>query len=107
MLLDSGLSSILEGFAIWVVAQPIILLVALFAMPAGALLRMVLGLAFERPRAVALISGAFIGLCGSVFVLFSTEDGWSAWLQVISVGLLAGIFGGWTWWRIEKPFLDR
>ena len=107
MLLDSGPLAILEGVAIWVIAQPIILLIALISMPVGALLRMVLGLTFEQPRSVALISGALTGLVGSVFIVFSTDDGWSVWPPVVSVGLVAGIVGGWTWWRVEKQFLER
>ena len=107
MLLDSGPLAILEGVAIWVIAQPIILLIALISMPVGALLRMVLGLTFEQPRSVALISGALTGLVGSVFIVFSTDDGWSVWPPVVSVGLVAGIVGGWIWWRVEKQFLER
>lgn len=107
MLLDSGPLVILEGVSIWVIAQPIILLIALISMPVGALLRMVLGLTFEQPRSVALISGALTGLVGSVFIAFSTDDGWSVWPPVVSVGFVAGIVGGWTWWRVEKQFLER
>jgi hypothetical protein len=106
-LLDSGPFVILEGVAIWVIGQPIILLTALISMPVCVLLRMVLGLTFEQPRSVALISGALTGLVGSVFIVFSTDDGWSVWPPVVSVGLVAGIVGGWTWWRVEKQFLER
>lgn len=107
MLLDSGPLAILEGIAVWAFAQPVILLIALFSMPIGALLRMILGLTFEQPRPVALLSGAFIGVGGALLIAFSIKDGWSALPPILFIGLVAGIVGGWTWWRVEKSFLDR
>lgn len=107
MVLDSGPLAGLEGIAVWAIAQPIILLIALVSMPVGALLRVILGLTFDRPRPVALLSGATIGLVGSVLFTLSTKDGFASWPPIVLVGLLAGTVGGWTWWRVEKPFLDR
>lgn len=107
MLFDTGPLAILEGIAIWVVAQPVIMLTALFSMPFGALIRMILGLTFEQPRSVALVSGAIVGLIGSALFVGSINDGWSVWPLIMAVGLISGIVGGWAWWRIEKPFLDR
>ncbi|MBW4710658.1 hypothetical protein KX928_22950 [Roseobacter sp. YSTF-M11] len=106
MILDSGPLGSLEALAVRTIAQPIILPIALCSMPLGALLRMVLGLAFKQPRSVALISGAVVGLVGSVLFAFLTKDGWSAWFPIVSIGLFAGVVGGWAWWRVEKPFLD-
>lgn len=107
MLIDTGPLAILEGIAIWAVTQPVILLIAFFSMPIGALLRMILGLAFERPRRVALVSGATVGLIGSALFAGSTKGGWSVWPTIMALGLVAGIVGGWAWWWVEKPFLDR
>lgn len=107
MVLDSGPFASLEGIAVWVFAQPIILFIALGSMPLGALLRMVLGLFFEQPRSVALVAGGIIGLVGPVLFGLNFKDGLAAWVPIMSVGLFAGVFGGWTWWLIEKPFLDR
>jgi uncharacterized membrane protein len=107
MVLDSGPFASLEGIAVWAIAQPIILFIALGSMPLGALLRMVLGLAFEQPRSVALIAGGMVGLFGSAIFAFGINDVLLAWVPIMSIGLVAGVVGGWTWWRIEKPFLDR
>lgn len=106
ILFDAGPLASLEGIAFWATAQPAILFIALGSMPLGALLRMVLGLAFERPRFVALIAGGTIGLCGSVFFAIGTIDDVFAGVQIAIIGVVAGIFGGWTWWWVEKPFLD-
>lgn len=106
-LLDSGPFAVLMGITLWVFALPITLPIALFLMPFGALIRMVLGLAFETPRLVALIAGASVGLSASVFFAIATYDSWSVWPPVVAIGLVAGIVAGWTWWRVEKPFLNR
>ncbi|MEL7027504.1 MAG: hypothetical protein AAGO57_09810, partial [Pseudomonadota bacterium] len=107
MLLESGPLAVLEGIGVWVFAQLIILPIALLSMPIGALIRMILGLSFDQPRPVALVSGALVGLSCSLLFALSTKDGWSAWPPIISVGLVAGIAGGWTWWRVERTFLKR
>ena len=107
VVLDAGPLAVMPGIALWALAQPIILVIALGSMPLGALVRMILGLAFERPRPVAFMTGGLIGLCGSAFVLHGIKDVLSVWLPLMTVGSVAGIFGGWTWWLIEKPFLDR
>ena len=107
MLLDSGPLAVFEGVGIWVFAQLVILPVALLSMPIGALVRMILGLSFNQPRPVALVAGASVGLGGSLFFALSTQDRWSSWPPIISIGLVAGIVGGWTWWRVERPFLKR
>lgn len=106
MLLDAGPFASLYGIAVWATAQPVILFIALGSMPLGALLRMVMGLAFKRPRFVALITGAIIGLLGSVLFAIGTTDDVFAWAQIIFIGLFAGFVGGWTWWRVEKPFIE-
>lgn len=107
MLFDTGPLAILEGVAIWAFTQPAILLIALFPMPFGALVRMILGLTFEQPRRVALVSGAIVGLIGSALFAGSINDSWSFWSPIMAVGLASGIVGGWAWWQVEKPFLDR
>lgn len=107
MVLDSGPLASLERIAVWVIAQPIILPIALLSAPLGTLLRMILGLVFEQPRSVALISGSVIGLIGSGLFAFSTNNDWSAWFSILSIGSVAGLVRGWTWRRVEKPFLDR
>ncbi|WP_299851574.1 hypothetical protein [uncultured Roseovarius sp.] len=107
MVLEGGLFASLDGIAVWAFAQPVILFIALGSMPLGALLRMVLGLAFEQPLSVALIAGGMVGLVGSALFAFFTNDGLFAWVRAMPLGLVAGVVGGWTWWRIEKPFLDR
>lgn len=107
MLFDTGPLAILEGIAVWAVTQPGILLIALFSMPFGSLIRMILGLTFEQPRHVALISGAIVGLIGSALFAGLINDGWSFWPPIMAVGLVSGIVGGWAWWQVEKSFLDR
>lgn len=103
MILDSGLFASLEGIAVWAIAQPIILFIAIGSMPLGALLRMILGLVFDQPRAVALTTGALVG---SVLIANSANDGWNSWLFTLSLGLVAGVVGGWAWWRVEKPYFE-
>ncbi|MWD29534.1 hypothetical protein E0K89_018805 [Aquicoccus sp. SCR17] len=107
MILDSGLLAAPAGLSLWVIAQPIALLIALGSMPVGALLRMILGLTFKAPRPVALSAGAAVGLGSSIFLALSTKDGLAALISISSIGLFAGVIGGWLWWRVEKPFLDR
>ena len=107
VVLDRGPFASLEGLAVWAFAQQIILFIALGSMPLGALLRMVLGLAFEQPRPVALVVGGVVGLLGSALFAFGNDDVLHARVPMMSLGLVAGVVGGWSWWRIEKPFLDR
>lgn len=107
MLLEGGALTVLEGFTVWVFAQPFILFFALLSMPIGALLRMLLGFAFARARLVSLVTGSLVGLAGSAILTSSQKDGIAGWVPIVSVGLVAGFVGGWTWWRIEKPFLDH
>ncbi len=107
MILDSGLLASLEGIAVWATAQPIILFIAIGSMPWGALLRMVSGLAFDQPRSVALTTGALVGLIGAVLVASTANDGLNNWLFTLSLGLVAGVVGGWAWWRVEKPYLEN
>ena len=106
-ILDGDPFAGFQGVALWAYAQPVILLIALGSMPLGALLRMVLGLAFERPRPVALAAGGLVGLCASAFVVLGLDDGLVVWIPLTTIGLVAGVVGGWTWWRVEKTFLDR
>lgn len=106
MILESGLFAGLEGIAVWAIAQPIILFIAIGSMPLGALLRMILGLAFDQPRFVALITGALVGLGGTALVANSANEGWYNWPFTLSLGLVAGVVGGWAWWRVEKPYLE-
>lgn len=106
MILDSGLMASFEGIAVWVIAQPIILVIAICSMPVGALLRMILGLAFDQPRSVALITGALVGLVGAIAIAITADEGWHWWPLTLSLGLFAGVVGGWAWWRVEKPYLD-
>lgn len=107
MLIEEGLLGFFEGIATWIVGQLIILPIALVSIPFGALLRLIFGILFERPRTVALSSGAVIGVAGSVFLVLLAQGGWSVLIMAGTIGLVAGICGGWTWWRIEKPHLDR
>lgn len=107
MVLDSGPLAILEGMALWVLGQFFILPMALFSMPIGALVRMILGLNFDQPRSVALLAGATVGLVGSLLFALSNKVGLEVWPHIVFVGSMAGIVGGWAWWRVEKPFLDR
>ena len=107
VIVNSGLFAILQGISIWVIAQPAILPIALLSAPLGALLRMILGLACKKSRFSALVTGTIIGTIGSVLFAYSTKDGSSAWLSILPIGSIAGLVGGWTWWRIEKRFLDR
>lgn len=106
MILDSGLRAILEGIRLWGFTQPLILFIALCAMPFGACLRMILGLAFDQPRRTALITGGVVGLVGSGFIALSVNGDWADWLAIASVGVVSGVIGGWVWWRIEKPFIS-
>lgn len=96
MTLDDGLLSVLEGIAVWAIAQPVILPVALLSSPIGALVRMVLGFVFEQPAKVAMTVRVAVGVIGA-----------AAWGLILLIGSLAGFCGGLTWWRIEKPYLDR
>lgn len=107
MILDSGLLAILEGVGIWMMAQPVILPISLLATPVGTLLRMLLAFLFEQPRTVAMTTGTVIGGVGSALFAYSTKDGSAVLVPILSFGSVAGLCGGWTWWRIEKPFLDR
>ncbi|MBV7393106.1 hypothetical protein [Mameliella sediminis] len=107
MILDSGLLSVLEGVAVWAIAQPVILPIALLSSPVGALLRMVLGLVFEQPAKVAMTAGVAVGIIGAAAFAHSTKDGVAAWGPILLIGSLAGFCGGLPWWRIEKPYLDR
>lgn len=107
MLVNDGPWAVLNGVAGWNYSQIVILPIALISMPIGALIRMILGLYFNNPRFVALLAGAAIGLSGSLFVIIVRRGDWSDWPSIISVGLVAGIIGGWTWWRVERPFLLR
>ena len=106
-LFDTGPLAILEGIVIWAGVQPVILLIALFSMPFGALIRMILGLALEQPRGVAVVSGAVVGLIGSALFAGLTNAELFVWPPIMAVGLVSGLAGGWAWWRVEKPFLDR
>lgn len=109
MVLDRGPLALLQGIALWAVAQPIILIIAFASMPIGALVRFVLGLTFNQhqPRSVALLSGAIIGLAGALLFSLSTHDSFSVSPHIVFIGLVTGLVGEWVWWRIEKPFLDR
>ena len=107
MLFDAGPLAILEGIAIWAVSQPVTLFFALFFMPVGVLTRTILGLNFQQPRRVAVLSGAVFGLLGSALFTSYTKGGWLDWPPILIIGLVSGIAGGWAWWRVEKPFLDR
>lgn len=106
MVIDRGPLALLEGIALWAVAQPIILIIAFASMPIGALVRFVLGLTFNQhqPRSVAILSGAIIGLAGAALFGLSTHDSFS--FYIVFIGLTVGLVAGWVWWRIEKPFLD-
>lgn len=95
---------LLGGGAFWLIGQVFILPVSLGAMLPGALLRMALGLMFQPPRRVALVAGAAIGLAGAIFIggVERVEE-----LHALVTCLLAGLTGGWVWWRVEKPWLER
>lgn len=75
MILDSGLLSVLEGVAVWAIAQPVILPIALLSSPIGALMRMVLGSVFEQPAKVAMTVGGAVGIIGAAAFAYSTKDG--------------------------------
>ena len=107
MVLESGPLASLEGAFMWVFAQPVIIPIALAALPLAVLLRFVLGLAFKQPRPTALIAGGVVGLLGSTLFASVSKDVLSALVPAIPLGLVAGLVGGWTWWQIEKEFLDR
>ena len=107
MILDSDLLRVLEGVALWAIAQPVILPIALLSSPFGALLRMVLGLLFEQSGRVAMTTGAVVGILGAAAFAYSHKGGAASWGPILLVGSLAGFCGGLTWWRIEKPYLDR
>lgn len=97
-------SVLLDAGALWVIGQLFILPVSLGGMLPGALLRMLLGLLFQRPRRVALVTGAGIGLAGAIYLagVEQVEE-----FHALGTCLLAGLAGGWVWWRIEKPWLER
>ena len=107
MVLDSGPIASFEGALMWVFAQPVIIPIALGSLPLAVLLRLVLGLVFKQPRPTALISGGAVGLLGSTLFASVSKDVLSALVPAIPLGLVAGLVGGWTWWQIEKEFLDR
>ena len=96
-----------DGAMGWARFQHFILPICLVLTVPGALLRMMLGLMFQRPRRVALTTGAALGLAGAVFISVADRMGAAAALPVVIWGLLAGLAGGWVWWRVEKPWLER
>ena len=93
-----------DGAMGWARFQHFILPICLVLTVPGALLRMMLGLKFQRPRRVALVTGAGIGLAGAIFLagVERVEE-----LHALVTCLLAGLAGGWVWWRVEKPWLAR
>lgn len=96
-----------DGAMGWARFQHFILPICLVLTVPGALLRMMLGLMFQRPRRVALTTGAALGLAGAVFIIVADRMGAAAARPVVIWGLLAGLAGGWVWWRVEKPWLER
>ncbi len=56
---------------------------------------------------VAMTAGVAVGIIGAAAFAYSIKDGAAAWGPILLIGSLAGFCGGLTWWRIEKPYLDR
>lgn len=107
MVVDSGPIALVEGIAVWIVGQIAIFPMALMFMPAGALVRMVLGLLCKRPRFVALVTGTLIGILGVLVVSIGVTVNDSIQLAVfVGIGGLAGLSGGWVWWRVERRHLE-
>lgn len=102
-----GQSGALNGLFLWLLGQMVILPLWLVVMMPAALLRMVLGLIFQRQLPVALVTGAVIGLGGVDRLTTAGELGWAEALPMFAIGLVAGLVGGWAWWRVETRFLDR
>ena len=108
MLVDEGPSGFFEGIAIWAFSQIVILPLALFAMPFGALFRMVLGFLFDQPKPVAIATGTLVGLLGALAIQINAGSyEFSNFAVVISIGSAAGFAGGLVWWLIERPHLER
>ncbi len=97
----------LDTLRLWMLAQMVILPLWLVVMAPAALLRMVLGQIFHRPRPVALITGAAFGVGWSLYIAVADRMGWPEALPVFAFGILAGLAGGWVWLRVEKPWLAR
>ena len=64
-----------DGAMGWARFQHFILPICLVLTVPGALLRMMLGLMFQRPRRVALTTGAALGLAGAVFIIVADRMG--------------------------------
>ena len=105
MVAEAGPAGVFEGVGVWAIGQIPVLPIALFSMPLGVLLRWILGMPFQKPKPVALITGFGIGLVGAI--LLTLDDNRPETIAVaLSLGALAGLVGGWTWWLIERPYLE-
>lgn len=107
LLLTNGPRGILEGISIWAIGQLFILPIAAIAAPFGALLRFILGLVFNRPLIVSMVTGLIVG--GLIAAIATPPSGGdlTGWIALFSVFLPAGLLAGLTWWKIEDVFLGR
>lgn len=107
MLLDAGPLAIPEGLSVWVLAQVVIIPIAVFTMPVGILIRMIVGRRFENAKLTALVTGSLLGaISGAVVGASMKFGGWTGIVISALVGMAAGVAGGRAWWRIEKPYLE-
>ncbi len=85
------------------IGQLLILPIAIFTMPIGALLRMLAGMWGGRPRTAALGFGAGVGLLGWAAVALDSDlsNGQLFWSGLLSIA--AGLAGGLTWFAFEQP----
>ncbi|WP_171174453.1 hypothetical protein [Ruegeria sp. HKCCD8929] len=108
MVNDSGLDAILEGVGVWVIGQIAILPLALLLTPIGVLIRAIVGRLFNNPKPVALVTGAAVGSMGlAAFSITQLVGDVSEVLRFAILGGVSGLIGGWVWWRIEGPGLER
>ena len=106
-LLYEGVGMVLAGIGFWATGQVVIIPAALLLMGPGALLRWIVSLLAKNPFKAALGTGLIVGTIGAI--LFSAGFGqpdFPEFIPVVLLGAIAGLVGGWVWWRIEKPYLS-
>ncbi|MEM9755726.1 MAG: hypothetical protein AAF914_07025 [Pseudomonadota bacterium] len=108
-VVSDGLQGILEALLVWLtLGQVVVLPVALLAIPFGLGLRYCLGQYGVVNAKSAIVSGVCVGVVG-VFVLavLGGSVPFAEFAYAVVLCAAAGSLGGWVWWRVEKPWMQK